>query len=67
VAERAQQREGFTVDTRITLLEGDADSTDAKIDKLVSSVDTLRQIFTGILVSVVVASIMLAINLAVRA
>ncbi len=55
------------MDTRITLLEGDADSTDAKIDKLVSSVDTLRQIFTGILVSVVVASIMLAINLAVRA
>ena len=73
---RTADRAEFPDQVRIRLLEGDADECDTSVDKLradfnASAADlrsdmaALRQVLTGILVAVTVASIMLALNLVV--
>lgn len=55
---RSQERSTFTTDVRVQLLEGD-------VDEVAADLKAIRQLATGILTALVVASIMLAINLAV--
>lgn len=73
---RTQERSGFVPEVRIALLEKDADECDTSVDLLRADLNTsaadlradmaaLRQVLTGILVAVTVASIMLALNLVV--
>ena len=75
---RTADRSEFPDPVRLRLLEGDADECDTAVDKLRadltksaadlrSDMAALRQVLTGILVAVTVASIMLAINLVVKA
>ena len=71
---RNQERSMFATEHRVLLLEGDADRTDRRIDAFASDVDrrmdsfvseikALRQVLTGILVSLATASVLLAVNL----
>lgn len=73
---RTVSRSTFDPSTRISLLEGDADELEGElgatkssfaeeIDKLRGEIAATRQVLTGILIAVTVASIMLAINLVV--
>lgn len=55
---RSQERSSFDLDVRMRLIEGD-------MDEVASDLKAIRQLATGILTALVVASIMLAINLAV--
>lgn len=75
---RTADRAEFPDPMRIRLLEKDADECDISVDKLRADLNTsaadlrsdmaaLRQVLVGILVAVTVASIMLAINLVVKA
>lgn len=54
----------FGPDQRILLLEGDMDRADRRLDSFVSEIKALRQVLTGILVSLATASVLLAVNLA---
>ncbi|RTL08434.1 MAG: hypothetical protein EKK62_07700 [Acidimicrobiia bacterium] len=62
---RAEERKGFDTDVRVRLLESDLDDNETAIDALRKEIAATRQVLTGILVAVTVASIMLAINLVV--
>jgi cell division protein FtsX len=62
---RSEQRAAFSAEVRIELLEQDADEQETGFDRLRGELQTIRQLATGILTALVVASIMLAINLAV--
>ena len=55
---RSEQRGSFPMDVRVELLEGD-------VDEAASDLKSIKQLATGILTALVVASVMLAINLAV--
>lgn len=55
---RSQERASFSQEVRVQLLEGD-------VDEVAADLKAIRQLATGILTALVVASIMLAINLAV--
>lgn len=55
---RSQDRASFSTEVRTQLLEGD-------MDEISADLKAIRQLATGILTALVVASIMLAINLAV--
>jgi hypothetical protein len=67
-------RGGFDVPTRLSLLESDADATDAHFDKLLESVDRQLELFRkgqarnsayliGVLVSLATAAMLLAVNI----
>ena len=71
---RNQERAPFELPVRVALLEGDVDSVDdrhiqfvldvrSSQDKLAESIDSVKRVLVGILVSVTTASIFLAINL----
>lgn len=62
---RSEQRAAFSTEVRVELLEQDADDQETGFDRLRAELQTIRQLATGILTALVVASIMLAINLAV--
>jgi hypothetical protein len=62
---RNEDRREFTTDTRMSLLEGDLDRQDLRLDQFVAELKGLRQVLVGILVSLTTASILLAVNLAV--
>lgn len=55
---RSQERATFSTEVRMQLLEGD-------VDEVAADLKAIRQLATGILTALVVASVMLAINLAV--
>lgn len=74
---RTADRAEFPDPMRIRLLEKDADECDASVGRLRADLNdkaadlrndmaALRQVLTGLLVAVTVASIMLAINLVVK-
>lgn len=76
VTPRAVARSRFEADVRLTLVEDDLDELDTGMDALRSEfrsdlkalreeIAATRQVLTGILIAIVVASVMLAINLAI--
>lgn len=62
---RHDTRRHFDEPTRLTLLEGDADEHDIDIADIRREQSAARQVVMGVLVSLVVASIMLAVNVTV--
>lgn len=62
---RSEQRKAFDVAVRVQLIEAELDEYDGALDKLRSEIAATRQVLTGILIAVTVASVMLAINLVV--
>jgi hypothetical protein len=62
---RSEQREPFDQPTRLRLLENDADVFEARFDKIDARLGKIMATCLSILVSLVVASILLAVNLAV--
>lgn len=63
--QRIDQRREFDVPTRLRLIEGDLDDFEARFDKVDARLGKIMATCLSILVSVVVACILLAINLAV--
>lgn len=61
---RAEARVGFDTPTRIRLLEADADELEAKYQKIDERLGKIMAACLAILTSLVVASVMLALNLA---
>lgn len=73
-ATRNARRDGMAVDHRIRLLEGDADDLESAIDRLgdtlgarvnrvAESVDSVRKVLVGMLVSLATATALFALNL----
>lgn len=54
----------FQTEHRVVLLEADMDQTDRRLDSFVTEIKALRQVLTGILVSLATASVLLVVNLA---
>lgn len=63
---RTAERRHLTVPLRVERLEEDADVHDAIVEGLSKQIRTMNARLTGVLISLVVASIMLAANLAVK-
>lgn len=61
---RSEARRGFDTDTRLRLLESDADDLERKFEKIGERLGKIMATCLAILTSLVVASIMLALNLA---
>ena len=62
---RTEQRSSFDLGVRVQLIEAELDENDGHLDRLRSEIAATRQVLTGILIAVTVASVMLAINLVV--
>lgn len=60
---RVQERKGFEVPVRVTLLEGDADKGDKALEAFRLELRGIRNVLVGLLVSVSTAAILLAVNL----
>lgn len=67
MARRVEQRSDFDTTTRLRLIEGDADDFDERLDKIDARLGKIMATCVSILVSLVVASTLLAINLMVKA
>lgn len=63
---RTRDRMHLPVDLRVERLEEDADVHDAVLQAIDKKLNTLNARATGLLISLVVASIMLAANLVVK-
>lgn len=63
---RTAERKHLGVPLRVERLEEDADISDALLEGLSKQIRTMNARLTGVLISLVVASIMLAANLAVK-
>lgn len=63
---RTAERKHLTVPLRVERLEEDADVGEARFERIEKKLDTLNARATGLLISLVVASIMLAANLVVK-
>jgi hypothetical protein len=63
---RVQERKGFEVPVRVTLLEGDADKGEDALEGFRLELRGIRNVLVGLLVSVSTAAILLAINLVAR-
>lgn len=59
---RTDQRHGFSVPNRISLLESDVDELNQHLTDLAGELRNIRNVLIGILISVTTASILLAIN-----
>ena len=64
---RTEQRRHLAIPLRVERLEEDMDVHDATACRIEKKVDRLNARATGMLVSLAVASVMLALNLALRA
>lgn len=64
-ASRTEQRRMFDHPVRISLLEQDLDSVETWRDSMKEEMRALQSILTKILIALVVASVMLAINVVV--
>lgn len=62
---RADQRASFDIPVRLRLVESDLDSLDARLDRIDARLGKIMAACVGILTSLVVAAVMLALNLAV--
>lgn len=63
---RTVERRHLAVPLRVERLEEDADVHDAVLEAIDRKLNTLNARATGLLISLVVASIMLAVNLVVK-
>lgn len=63
---RTAERKHLGVPARVERLEEDADVNDAAVSRIEKKVDSLRATAMGMLVSLVIASIMLALNMTVK-
>lgn len=63
---RTQERKHLAVPLRVERLEEDADVHDAMLASIDKKLSSLNARATGLLISLVVASIMLAVNLVVK-
>jgi hypothetical protein len=63
---RTNDRKHLGVEIRVERLEEDADTHDAIFEAIDKRMATLNARLTGMLISLVVASVMLAVNLAVK-
>jgi len=67
---RTEQRKAFQPPVRLTLLEGDMDTheieDEERFGKIEKKLDTMNARLLGVLSSLIVAVIMLALNLAVK-
>lgn len=63
---RTKERSHLSVPLRVERLEEDADTHDAIVQGMSDAMRTINARLTGILASLVVASIMLALNLVVH-
>ena len=66
-ASRAEARQGFDVETRLRLVEGDGDDFEHAIEILNERLTKILWALVGLLISVTTACILLAINLGVGA
>jgi cell division protein FtsX len=60
---RSQQRSTFPTDMRVALLEADVDEIERGIDRLREELKGIRNVLTGILISVMTGSVLVAINI----
>ncbi len=60
---RTDQRRGFTVETRIALVEADADEHDEAVAAVNAKLDRFQGILVGILITLTTASVLMALNL----
>lgn len=63
---RVEARSGFDTAARLRLLEADTDELEAKFEKIGERLGKIMATCLAILTSLVVASVMLALNLATR-
>lgn len=63
---RTLDRSGYTVDTRVSLLEHDADESERATEKLGDRLDGIQRVLVAILISTATASVLLAINVIVQ-
>lgn len=61
---RIEDRTSFDVPVRLRLLEGDMDKLEERLDTIDARLGKIMAACVGILTSLVVASVMLALNLA---
>lgn len=61
---RSQQREHMDVETRLWLIEGDLDTHDETLNKMLTKMERNNQLLVGILISITTACILMVIALA---
>lgn len=59
---RHAERQGFDTETRLRLIEGDLDTQDETLAKILNRMERSNQLLTGLLISVTTASILMLIN-----
>lgn len=60
---RREQRKAFSQQTRLSLLEDDADECEGNYNSLISKLDSARNRLTGILIGIIVGNIAIFWNL----
>jgi hypothetical protein len=64
VQARYQERQGFDTETRLRLIEGDLDTHDQLMEKMVSKLERNNQLLVGILISITTACILMVVAMA---
>lgn len=64
---RSARREQFSEPVRLTLLESDIDDMQTSVETLRRTLESIRNVLIGLLVSITTAAVLLALNLVVGA